>query len=467
VNSLRTRLIIAYSVLSLLIVSSLSVLFNLSIDKIFKQYAINQQSKTIKEIIEQINQQYDDQTGLYNIEGIEIIANSALQNGIMVHLRTINHEIDWDIRQHKNQECLIILQHTEKIMHSRYPNFEGGFSEDIYDLINNGKIVGLLSVGYYGPYSLDESEMSLISQLNRALIIIGLILLVITVFISVMIAKRIVSPITSVIEASQEIANGKYSILANDSSHTRETNNLIQAINKMSQALQHKERQKKQITADVAHELRTPLFNLQGNIEAMIDNILAPTPERLQTCHAELLRLNQIVEQLQDLNILEDRQTMLSLDYFDFSDLFNSIASDFEMLIKNRGIELLSTIPVPAPVYGDLYRLKQCLVNLISNAINHSNVGEIVTVEYKKLPEGVSIRVCDKGTGIPQEDIPHIFERFYRVDKSRNHKNGSGMGIGLAITKAIVDAHGGTITVDSHVGSGTVFTILLPIVRKS
>jgi signal transduction histidine kinase len=443
------------------------VLFNLSIDKIFKQYAINQQNKTIKEIVTQINQQYNDQTGLYNIDGIEIIANSALQNGIMVHLKTINNEIDWDIRQHKNQECLIILQHTEKIMHNRYPNFQGGFTEDTFDLFNNGKLVGLLTVGYYGPYSLDESEMSLISQLNRALILIGLNLLVITVFISVRISNKITSPITRVIETSQKIANGKYGILIKESSRTRETNNLIQAINKMSQALQNIDQQKKQITADVAHELRTPLFNLQGNMEAMIDNVLEPTPERLQTCHAELLRLNHIVEQLQDLNLLEDSQTTLSIDSFDFSDLFISIASDFEMLIKIRGIKLLSSIPVPAPICGDRYRLKQCLVNLISNAINHSKAGETVTVEYEMLPKGSSIRVYDNGTGIPQEDIPHIFERFYRVDKSRSHKNESGMGLGLAITKAIVDAHGGTISVDSLVGSGTVFTINLPQVRKS
>lgn len=460
-NTLKGKLVLTYTIISLVIVISLSVLFNMSIDKIFEQYALNQQKKQIEEIITQVNQQYLEEAGLYNIDGLAIISNAALQNGIMVHIRTTNNEIDWDIRQHKAQECQILLQHAETNMHSRYPNFQGGYAEDTYDLKYGNVLAGYLTIGYYGPYSLSDNELLLIRTLNRTLVMLGTIFLVIAVILGIIMAKRIAAPITSVIRTSKRIAEGNYGTQATESSATRETADLIDSINEMSQALAIKEQQKKQITADVAHELRTPLFNLQGHMEAMIDEVLEPSAERLQNCHAEILRLTRIVEQLQELNLLENKHTLLSKNHFDFSDLCASLFTDFEMAAKNKGVKLLKKIQIPAPVYGDMYRIKQCMMNLISNSINYTAAGGYVSVEYEKSHRCVILRAHDNGAGIPQEDLPHIFERFYRVDKSRSHING-GMGIGLSITKAIIEAHGGTISVGSQFGSGTVFTISLP-----
>ena len=131
------------------------------------------------------------------------------------------------------------------------------------------------------------------------------------------------------------------------------------------------------------------------------------------------------------------------------------------MAAKDKGIKLITKVQAPSPVYGDMYRIKQCIMNLISNSINYTTAGGSISVEYEKFTYGVTLRVRDDGVGIPREDLPHIFERFYRVDKSRSHING-GMGIGLSITKAIVEAHEGTISVDSIIGSGSVFTVFLP-----
>ena len=460
-NTLKGKLVLTYTLISLLIVVSLSVFFNFSIDKIFEQYVIEQQKKQIEEIITQVNQQYLKETGLYDIDGLAIIANAALQNGIMVHIRTTNKEIDWDVRQHRAQECQVLLQHAETNMHSRYPNFQGGYTEDTYDLKYGNALVGYLTVGYYGPYSLDDNELSLIRALNRTLLMLGTIFLVIAIILGIIMAKRISAPITNVIRASKRIADGNYGTRAAEFSTTRETTDLVDAINEMSQALAVKEQQKKQITADIAHELRTPLFNLRGHMEAMIDQVLEPSAERLQNCHSEILRLTQIVEQLQELNLLENRQTLLSKDYFDFSDLCTSLFSDFEIAAKNKSVKLLKKVQIPAPVYGDMTRIKQCMMNLISNSINYTAEGGHVSVEYEKSLHGVTLCVQDSGAGIPQKDLPHIFERFYRVDKSRSQISG-GMGIGLSITKAIVDAHGGTISVESRIGSGSVFTVFLP-----
>jgi len=243
-NTLKGKLITTYTVISLIIVVSLSVLFNLFIDRIFEQYALNQQKKQIEGIITQVNQQYLEKSGLYNIEGIAVIANAALQNGIMVHVQTINNEIDWDIRQHKAQECQVLLQHAETNMHSRYPNFQGGYAEDTYDLEYKGKLTGYLTVGYYGPYSLGDNELLLIDELNRVLILLGSFFLVLSVILGIIMAKRIAKPITSVISTSKMIADGNYGTRVTESSTTRETTDLIISINEMSKALATKEQQK-------------------------------------------------------------------------------------------------------------------------------------------------------------------------------------------------------------------------------
>lgn len=460
-KTLKGKLILSYVLVSLLIVVALSVLFNLSIDAIFEQYAKVRQKQQVNEIITRIDQQFIVESGLYNISGLEVIANAALQNGIMVHVRTNNNEIDWDVRQHKYQECQILLQHAETNMHSRYPNFRGGYTEDTYDLKYMGNQVGYLIVGYYGPYSLGQNELQLMGMLNRTLLLLGLIFLAAAVLLGIMMAKRISAPIASVIKTSKEIAEGSYGTKSAESSKTQETADLIASVNEMSQALAQKEHQKKQITADVAHELRTPLFNLQGNMEAMIDQVLEPTPQRLQKCHDEILRLTKIVEQLQDLNMVESGHSDLKKTCFDFTQMCESLFSDFETAAKMKEIRLNRKIECSAIVYGDVYRIKQCMTNLLSNAINYSPVGGVVTVEYEKMLEGVILRVCDTGTGIPPDELPNVFERFYRTDKSRNHANG-GMGLGLSITKAIVEAHGGTILAESKPGAGSVFSITLP-----
>lgn len=460
-NTLKGKLVMSYTIISLVIVVSLSVLFNLSIDKIFEQYAINQHKKQIDKIITQINQQFLKDSGLYNIEGLAIIANAALQNGIMVHIRTTNNEIDWDIQQHNAKECQILLQHAETNMHSRYPIFQGGYAEDTYDMKYGDKLVGYLIVGYYGPYSLNDNELLLINTLNRTLVFLGAFFLVVAVIIGFFMAQRISTPISSVIRISKRIAEGNYGTKAAEPPTTRETADLVNSINEMSQTLAYKEQQKKQITADVAHELRTPLFNLQGNMEAMIDQVLEPSSERLQNCHAEILRLTQIVEQLHELNLLENKQTILSKEIFDFSNLCTSLFTDFEITAKTKGVKLLKSVQIPAPVYGDITRIKQCMINLISNAIKHTAAGGYICVEYDQSSNGVTLRVHDSGSGISQEDLPHVFERLYRVDKSRSHIS-EGKGIGLSITKAIVEAHGGTVSVESRVESGSTFTINLP-----
>ena len=460
-NTLRGRLTISYTAISLVIVASLSLLFNLFADGFFEQYAISQQKKQIMEIINQVNQQYVPATGLYDVDGLGAIASAALLNGMMIHVRTPDSKIVWDVRTHKATECQVILKHLEENMHSQYPNFQGGYRENTYDLKTGETLNGFLTIGYYGPYALGDNELKLLQLLNRTLVLLGVVFSGLAILLGLIMAKRIAAPIISAMATSKKIAEGSFGSIATAAPTTREMADLIDSINEMSRALATKDQQKRQLTADVAHELRTPLNNLQGHVEAMIDQVFEPTTERLENCHAEILRLARIVDRLQELDILENGRTQLEMSRFDFKELCISLFTDFEVSAREKGVALRWKGPSEAIVYGDINRIKQCMTNLLSNALEHTPSGGTVTAECETHEELSILRLRDSGTGIPPEDLKHIFERFYRVDKSRCRMSG-GMGIGLSITKAIVEAHGGSISVESQVGAGSVFTIRLP-----
>ncbi len=461
-RSLKNILILSYSMTALLIVLSLSICFNIRVDQLFEAYAKKQQETQIEQMAGQIGQLYDEKTGALDRNGIGVLGYAALQNGYIIHVQTMNKEIDWDMRTHRSEECKIILQHAEGNMKGRYPDFNGKYTEETYPLQKGENVFGTLNVGYYGPYSLSDQELELMSDLNSSLLVIGGIALLGVIILGILIARAVSRPIDSVILVAQKIAGGEYGVQADVDSRMRETHHMVKAVNEMSLALEKEERQKRQITADVAHELRTPLTNLQSHMEAMIDGIWEPSSARLESCHGEILRLVKIVEQLQELYSLENRNLELSLMSFDFKDLCDDVAHDFEIKLKNKEISLLVEAGQETVLHGDYYRLKQCMINLLSNALAYTPTGGIIRIHYGPGEDGgCVISVEDNGIGVPEEELPYLFERFYRVDKSRSKKTG-GMGIGLSITRAIVEKHGGRIYAENREEGGIRFVIRLP-----
>lgn len=461
-KTLKNTLITSYSAIAVLIVLCLSLFFNVMADRMFETYAKKQQKNQVDQIIFQIDQLYNPDTDLYDKSGIEIVGYAALQNGMIIHMQSANKEIDWDVRNHRAEECRMVLQHAESNMHKTYPNFKGSYTEESYQLENKGTITGTLKIGYYGPYSLSDEELELLKALNKSLLLIGGISLVAVIIFGVLIARTVSKPITGVIQVAQRIAGGEYGVQSDKKTTMVETSNLVESINKMSLALKEDEKQKRQITVDVAHELRTPLTNLQSHLEAMLDGIWPADNDHLESCHAEILRLVEIVGQLQELYSLENRKQTLNKTKFVFHDLCVTVFRDFEIKRQDKNISLRMAVPLEASMYADYYRLKQCMVNLLSNALAYTPVGGDIMVECQTLANKIIIKVKDSGPGIPAADLPYLFDRFYRVDKSRSKKTG-GMGIGLSITKAIVEKHDGEIYAESKIGQGAVFTMVFPV----
>jgi signal transduction histidine kinase len=245
---------------------------------------------------------------------------------------------------------------------------------------------------------------------------------------------------------------------------------LIKRFNKMVGELERAEQQRRNLTADIAHELRTPLHIIQGNLEGIVDGVYQPSTEHINNTLEETQLLSRLVNDLQTLSLAETGQLPLHPTRFLLHDLIDDLTSSFSSQAASLGIDLKTHIADPnLSITADYDRLNQVLSNLITNALRHTPEGGVISIDSGNLPAGgsgssearsVRIQIKDTGSGIASDDLPFIFDRFWRGDKSRSERTHSGLG--LAITKQLIHAHGGTIDAQSEPGRGTTFTIELP-----
>lgn len=457
--SLRTKLSLSYIALVLISVLLISVTTNLLLDKHFRDYIAENQARKNREIAFQVQQQYKE-GGYWDTEAIGHICINALSQGMIIKVVNASGQVVWDARQHDNARCEAMLDQIARNMSSRYPNWEGTYVENAFPLVHEEGPVGEVIIGYYGPYFFNDADLAFINNINRLLIGIGVFSLILSVFFGTVMAERLSTPIARVITTAQMIARGYYDDRVTETSSTKEIAQLTETVNHLAETLEKQERLRKRLTADVAHELRTPLATLQSHMEAMIDGIWQPDTERLKSCHDEIMRISRLVGDLEKLAKYEGENLVLTKTTFDVAELIRHIIQNFEKDFAEKNIRLQFT-GEPELITADKDKISQVMVNLLSNALKYTPPGGSVQVAVQGTAQVTEISVKDTGTGIAPDDLPYIFERFYRADKSRNRLTG-GAGIGLTITKAIVDAHNGTIQVHSRVNEGTEFIVSLP-----
>lgn len=457
--SLRTKLSLSYVSVTLICVFLIMVLTNLLLEKHFSEYIIENQERKNKEIASLISQQYKSE-GKWNTDAIQNICINALGQGMIIKVVDSAEKVIWDARLHNNVQCEQMIAHMAENMSSRYPNWKGGYVENEYPVTGRLNTVGRVEIGYYGPYYFTDSDLAFISTINRLLLSVGVFSLILSLVIGAVMARRLSTPISRVISTAEMISKGYFSDRTSEQSSTKEISQLTETINNLAETLETQEILRKRLTADVAHELRTPLATLQSHMEAMIDGIWKPDAERLKSCHEEIVRINRMVGDLEKLAKYESENLILNKTSFNLSELIQSIIKNFQSDFMKKGLDV-SFIGEEEPVLADRDKMSQVIVNLLSNALKFTQPGGRVEVRVKGTAGITEISIKDNGRGIPADDLPHIFERFYRADKSRNRLSG-GAGIGLTITKAIVEAHKGKIQVQSKVDEGTEFIISLP-----
>jgi signal transduction histidine kinase len=281
-------------------------------------------------------------------------------------------------------------------------------------------------------------------------------------FLARRVFRDIATPLADVMTAADAVAGGDLNVRVEEN-EPGEFGRLARSFNRMVEELAQADQRRRNLTADVAHELRTPLHIIQGNLEGVLDDVYQPTEEHIQATLEETRQLARLVEDLRTLSLAEAGQLPLVWEPVDVAELLADVHTSFSGQAEAAGIDLRVEIEGDLPtIAGDVGRLDQVLGNLVANAIRHTPAGGGITLRAEPIDDGVRVHVRDTGEGIPAEDVPHVFDRFWKGDRARTRAEGTGSGLGLAIARQLVNAHGGAICVESERGKGTTFTIELP-----
>jgi two-component system sensor histidine kinase BaeS len=322
-----------------------------------------------------------------------------------------------------------------------------------YPLFLGGRNIGILYIKDLTSENGIKKEYLFLERSYLFLIFSIVVLGGISILISYYLSKRMVKPINELINTAKEIGEGKIGkrvqVYGDD-----ELSDFARTFNNMAFKLEMQESLRRRLTTNIAHELRTPLTSMQGELEGMIDGLIKIDRERLMSIYEETLRLIKIVEGMEAIARAEASVLNIKKESIEAKTFLNIIRERFEKSFNDKGVTLVVECDESVRLYADPDKLSQVLINLISNALNATEKGGRVVIKAGKVNGGTFIEISDTGRGIEEKDIPFIFERFYKTSED-------GLGIGLAITKELIEAHGGRIEVKSEIGRGSRFTVFL------
>ncbi len=457
-KSLRKQLSLSILLTLLITIGLIGLLSNWFMNREFEKYITELGRERRENIVDDLGRQFDGFKRNWKLDYVHAIGMNALYDGYILKLYDAGGNMVWDAENHDMSLCGQIMNEISARMEER--GAEGGFVDNIYEIDQNGKKVGAVSIKYYGPFFMNEADFNFINVMNTVLLVIGILSSACSVVVGCLLARRISRPVTKTAYIAKQISKGNYDIRFEPGTRIRELDDLADAINHLSDALKSQEKLRKQMTADVAHELRTPLTALSSHLEAMIEGLWDATPERLKSCHEEVKRLGTLVEDLGQLAKIESENLVLNTSRMDLFEIVHTVSDTMKGEISKKNLTL-SIEGSPVFAEADKNRFSQVVANLLSNAVKYTPEGGAIGIKVYETDRLGIVKVTDTGIGIHETELPLIFERFYRTDKSRNRKSG-GAGIGLAIVKSIVNAHGGTVTVESIKEQGSCFTVSIP-----
>ncbi len=334
--------------------------------------------------------------------------------------------------------------------------------EKAVPLVVDGETAGWLLLARTPPKWIpDSAEDLFLRNVNRATLFSALVAAALALILGSLLALTLTRPIRELTIATVEIAKGKLGMQVKVRSKD-ELGELAESFNKMSLDLERATRARRQMTADIAHDLRSPLSVITGYAEALSDGKLQGTPEVYEILHQETHHLNRLVDDLRTLSLVDAGEMPLYRQPANPRSLLERVAARHAVAAQQANITLRVEPGESLRDIGiDVERMAQVLDNLILNAFRYTPAGGEISLSATQAGDQVHIRVRDSGSGIPPDDLPHIFDRFYRGDSARRSNGESGLG--LAIARSIVEAHGGTITAASAPGEGAMFTITLKL----
>lgn len=323
-----------------------------------------------------------------------------------------------------------------------------------------GRRIGTLDANGRPPSSRLEREF--VSRMALYALVGAAAMIVVACGLGYVVAGGLSRPVIRAAERARRISRGEYELEPEPPSGIREMDMLSRGVEELGRSLAGQERLRKRLMTDIAHELRTPLTVVRSQVEAVADGVWEATPERLALCAAEIERLSDLIGEVESLTRLEGEILSVRLRDTDLAAFLNTVLDASEPLFARSGVTLCRSLQGSVRANVDSERFRSVIDNLLSNALRYSEAGGRVEVRLRSWDGSAVVEVEDDGTGIDAADLPHVFDRFYRADAARARVTG-GRGIGLAIAKAAVEAHGGTIEVSSRLGEGSRFTVKLPL----
>lgn len=448
--------IILSTLLSLLIAY---VVINLNLNNRFNEYLLVNQEKRDERIVTTFRESYlrDNRWFRNSGRGVE---REAEASNFTVKLMNWDRSIVWEMDPLEIVERERILNPDEAVSMEQYVSYELPIKVE-------NQIVGLVEIGQFSPLIISREDENFLHSITVGILVSAFIAIFIIIFIAIMVARQLSDPIERISKTAYVLSTGNLKAREKLPADVQEIETLRQSINTLGEKLERQDLLRKRLITDVSHELRNPLNVLQTNLEAIIDGILPGTPERLHALNNEVIRFGKLIDNLNILKQFEAESFGTRMEELDMYELLRDVHMNFQGIAKDRALRIKLDYPRQQEirVLGDRHSLYQVFSNLLHNAIKFTPRNGTILVRLTKDQHHCHIRVKDSGIGIPEEDLPYVFERFYRVDKSREQVEGSG--IGLTIVNNILKLHGGRIDVTSTYGKGTTFLVRLNLLENS
>ena len=459
-KSINSKLIISFTLIMIVTIITIRFFVNTNFKNSFEKYVDDSNKVEINHLIE------FDLKGIYSNDEwdmnlIENLGVDSIRKGITIEIYNKNDQKLWSVFEDEKVLSDTTLSEISKNIKSIEKKKDNYFKEFKVDINNDdGELVGYAYIGHYEFTYYMENDIQFFNAANKIIDIIGIISIGSIIIISIIISKSIANPILKVSKMAKLIGEGNYKKEVSYKSNIREIDDLISSINKLSNELKEQENLRKQLTEDIAHELRTPLTSIRGHLDTIIAGVWQPTNERLISINEEVIRITNLVDKLRKLAKFDKGKNNLNKEIVDLKKYIKSIAYNYEGKALEKNIIIKYKLEdIKALI--DKEKFAQVIINILANAIKYNNGNNEIYIRSFKKDNNIVISIKDYGVGIAKSEQKNIFERFYRVDKSRG-ANEKGMGVGLTIAKSIVNAHGGKIKVYSEINKGSEFIITLP-----
>jgi len=459
VNRLWLRLTFAFIAVTLVGVGVIAILVDWSAGNEFRRYLARKEDLTASGLVDELAAFYR-RNG--NWDGVSNVFASL--TGVIGRGRGQGQG------QGRGRPPLLLADAGDRVVYDERGTRVGSmFSADeraaAQPILLDGQVVGYLLLNSPGRGALAPAEQAFLDQLRVTLVLAALLAGALGIVLGLFISRTIAAPLSALALSARAFARHDWSRRVKIGG-TDEVAAVAREFNAMADELERAEALRRNLIADIAHELRTPLSVLQGNLRALLDEVYPLERSEIATLYDETRLLSRLADDLRELAWAETGQLRLDLQKVNLADALRAAAANFAVAAGAQGVRVDVQVGDDLSARADPDRLAQVLRNFIANALRHTPGGGCITASAERRERMIRVMVSDTGEGIGAEDLPHVFERFYRGDKSRARTRG-GAGLGLAIAKALVGAMGGEIGVDSEVGRGSCFWFTLPDIASS